>query len=153
MLKIPMTSSELKKTIKALLIAFLVLPGCKGRATHTAHVQKDVERASHFIKGSGGAFVENMEKRPSKDALWHKNYYSEEKRIYLSVFIFPNQKKALEYAEQFMKKIEFQNETTKGQSRFESIYKYVVNGALLYLIRGDDLQTIADLSSHFAGKE
>jgi len=165
----------MKKTTKALLVAFLLLSllsGCKdknmnteapqdeGRAKHTAHdennndfVQKEVERASHFIKGSGCAFVEKMEKWPSEDALWHKNYYFEEKRVYLSVFIFPNQKEALKYAEQFMKKIEIQNETTKGQSRLELIHKYVVNEALLYLIRGDDLQTIDDLSSHFAGKE
>lgn len=112
-----------------------------------------VRRAMYFLETSGCDFVEKMAKDPAEEAVWHKHYYCEAKRIYLRLFVFESQRAALAYAEAFMKKIGDRGEGTRGHSRLELIHRWGVNGPLLFIVRGDDEGAVNTVLSHFAGEE
>jgi hypothetical protein len=124
-----------------------------GQRNQDEFLQSQLKRIMSFLKTSGCNFQEKMGKELAQNALWHKNYYCEKTRIYLRLFVFPNQEQAIQYAKGFMKNIQKQEKATQGDSRIELIHSWGVNGSILFIIRADDQQETNHLLSHFSGEE
>ena len=84
---------------------------------------------------------------------WVKLFPCKKKRAFIRVYLFKEQKRAIEFGSNFIKdKKKIQIERSK-YSQLELEYDFTVNGPYLFIIRGESKEKLTDFVSCLAGEE